>query len=157
MISLALFATAALSIVFRAQVAHAAEASQLLVMKLAAERAAAEGKAAAERAAAEQRAAAAERAEARSFTDVSLPPGDENRDSSKRPALELQNIDDSLPNLHSDTAGGMQVNDQHIKHNPTACNSDGCICLSITENDVVFFGKYGSALNLFTFIKSFFK
>ena len=53
--------------------------------------------------------------------------------------------------------GDMQINDQKIKHNPTACNSDGCICLSITENDVVFFGKYGSALNLFTFIKSFFK
>ena len=53
--------------------------------------------------------------------------------------------------------GDMQINDQQIKHNPTSCNSDGCICLSITENDVVFFGKYGSALNLFTFIKSFFK
>ena len=53
--------------------------------------------------------------------------------------------------------GDMQINDQQIKHNPTASDSDGCICLSITENDVVFFGKYGSALNLFTFIKSFFK
>ena len=53
--------------------------------------------------------------------------------------------------------GDMQINDQRIKHNPTACNSNGCVCLSITENDVVFFGKYGSALNLFTFIKSFFK
>ena len=53
--------------------------------------------------------------------------------------------------------GDMQINDQQIKHNPTASNSDGCVCLSITENDVVFFGKYGSALNLFTFIKSFFK
>ena len=53
--------------------------------------------------------------------------------------------------------GDMQINDQQIKHNPTACKSDGCICLSITENDVVFFGKFGSALNLFTFIKSFFK
>ena len=53
--------------------------------------------------------------------------------------------------------GDMQINDQKIKHNPTACNSDGCVCLSITENDVVFFGRYGSALNLFTFIKSFFK
>ncbi|MDC1047084.1 cupin domain-containing protein [Alphaproteobacteria bacterium] len=52
--------------------------------------------------------------------------------------------------------GDMQINDQQIKHNPTACNSNGCVCLSITENDVVFFGKYGSALNLFTFIKSFF-
>ena len=53
--------------------------------------------------------------------------------------------------------GDMQINNQQIKHNPTACNSMGCVCLSITENDVVFFGKYGSALNLFTFIKSFFK
>ena len=53
--------------------------------------------------------------------------------------------------------GDLQINDQKIKHNPTACNSNGCVCLSITENDVVFFGKYGSALNLFTFIKSFFK
>ena len=53
--------------------------------------------------------------------------------------------------------GDLQINDQQIKHNPTACNSEGCICLSITENDVVFFGKFGSFLNLFTFIKSFFK
>ena len=53
--------------------------------------------------------------------------------------------------------GDMQINDQKIKHNPTACNSNGCVCLSITENDVVFFGKFASALNLFTFIKSFFK
>ena len=35
--------------------------------------------------------------------------------------------------------GDMQINDQKIKHNPTACNSSGCVCLSITENDVVFF------------------
>ena len=53
--------------------------------------------------------------------------------------------------------GDMQINDQKIKHNPTACNKNGCICLSITENDVVFFGKFGSVLNLFTFVKSFFK
>tara|TARA_X000000368_G_scaffold390544_1_gene353852 strand:+ start:69 stop:698 length:630 start_codon:yes stop_codon:yes gene_type:complete len=53
--------------------------------------------------------------------------------------------------------GDMQINDQQIKHNPTACDTNGCVCLSITENDVVFFGKFGSALNLFTFIKSFFK
>ncbi len=53
--------------------------------------------------------------------------------------------------------GDMQINDQKIRHNPTSCNSNGCICLSITENDVVFFGKFGSVLNLFTFIKSFFK
>ena len=53
--------------------------------------------------------------------------------------------------------GDMQINDQMIKHNPVACNKEGCICLTITENDVVFFGKFGSLLNLFTFIKSFFK
>ena len=53
--------------------------------------------------------------------------------------------------------GDMQINDQKTKHNPTACKNDGCICLSISENDVIFFGKFGSILNLFTFIKSFFK
>jgi len=53
--------------------------------------------------------------------------------------------------------GDMQINDQKIKHNPTASKKDGCICLSITENDVIFFGKFASILNLFTFIKSFFK
>ena len=53
--------------------------------------------------------------------------------------------------------GDMQINDQKIKHNPVACNNNGCVCLSITENDVIFFGKFGSLLNLFTFIKSFFK
>ena len=34
---------------------------------------------------------------------------------------------------------------------------DSSITFSINENEVVFFGKFGSALNLFTFIKSFFK
>ena len=53
--------------------------------------------------------------------------------------------------------GDMQINDQNIKHHPSASDSNGCVCLSITENDVVFFGKFASILNLFTFIKSFFK
>ena len=53
--------------------------------------------------------------------------------------------------------GDMQINDQMIKHNPVACKKNGCVCLSITENDVIFFGKFGSLLNIFTFIKSFFK
>ena len=53
--------------------------------------------------------------------------------------------------------GDIQINDQQIKHTPIASNDTGCICLSITEKDVIFFGKYGSFLNLFTFIKSFFK
>ena len=53
--------------------------------------------------------------------------------------------------------GDIQINDQKIKHNPSACDTNGCVCLSITESDVVFFGKFASILNLFTFIKSFFK
>ena len=53
--------------------------------------------------------------------------------------------------------GDIQINDQKIKHTPIASVETGCVCLSITEKDVIFFGKYGSFLNLFTFIKSFFK
>ena len=53
--------------------------------------------------------------------------------------------------------GDMQINDQNIKHHPSASDTNGCVCLSITESDVVFFGKFASILNLFTFIKSFFK
>ena len=53
--------------------------------------------------------------------------------------------------------GDIQINDQKIKHTPIASKDDGCVCLSITEKDVIFYGRYGSFLNLFTFIKSFFK
>tara|TARA_B100001173_G_scaffold302081_1_gene303375 strand:+ start:541 stop:1176 length:636 start_codon:yes stop_codon:yes gene_type:complete len=53
--------------------------------------------------------------------------------------------------------GDLQINDQKIKHTPIANKTNGCVCLSITENEVVFFGKFASILNLFTFIKSFFK
>ena len=53
--------------------------------------------------------------------------------------------------------GDIQINDQKIKHTPVASRDTGCVCLSITEKEVIFFGKYGSFLNLFTFIKSFFK
>ena len=53
--------------------------------------------------------------------------------------------------------GDMQINDQKIKHTPIACKDEGCICLTITEKEVIFFGRFGSFLNLFTFIKSFFK
>jgi len=55
------------------------------------------------------------------------------------------------------TKGDIQINDQKIKHTPIASKITGCVCLSITEKEVIFFGKYGSFLNLFTFIKSFFK
>ena len=47
--------------------------------------------------------------------------------------------------------GDMKINDQQIKHNPTACNSNGCVCLSITENDVVFFWKIWISLKSFYF------
>ena len=53
--------------------------------------------------------------------------------------------------------GDIQINDQKIKHTPVASRETGCVCLSITEKEVIFFGKFGSFLNLFTFIKSFFK
>ena len=53
--------------------------------------------------------------------------------------------------------GDIQINDQKIKHTPIACENEGCICLSITEKDAIFYGRYGSFLNLFTFIRSFFK
>ena len=67
-------------------------------------------------------------------------------------------LDGSFCDEHGEyKKGDMQINDQKIKHHPTASNNDGCVCLSITENEVVFFGRFGSILNLFTFIKSFFK
>ena len=53
--------------------------------------------------------------------------------------------------------GDIQINDQKIKHTPVASDTDGCVCLTITEKEVIFFGRFGSFLNLFTFIKSFFK
>ena len=53
--------------------------------------------------------------------------------------------------------GDIQINDQKIKHTPIACKEEGCICLSITEQDVIFYGRFGSFLNLFTFMRSFFK
>ena len=35
--------------------------------------------------------------------------------------------------------GDIQINDQQVKHTPIACEDDGCICLSITEKDAIFF------------------
>lgn len=53
--------------------------------------------------------------------------------------------------------GDLQINDHNIRHHPTACKKEGCVCLSITENDVVFYGPFAPILNLFTFVKSFLK
>ena len=38
--------------------------------------------------------------------------------------------------------GDLQINDHNIKHNRTTNNINGCLCLSITESDVVFFGPF---------------
>jgi|TARA_B110000196_G_C21069334_1_gene626656 putative transcriptional regulator len=52
--------------------------------------------------------------------------------------------------------GNLQINDSKIKHTPVACADEGCICLTITEKDLVFFGPFAPILNIITFIKSFF-
>ena len=52
--------------------------------------------------------------------------------------------------------GNLQINDSKIKHTPVAGQSEGCICLTITEDDLVFYGPFAPILNLFTFIKSLF-
>ena len=52
--------------------------------------------------------------------------------------------------------GNLQINDSNIKHTPIASNTEGCICLIITEKDLVFFGPFAPLLNLLTFIKSIF-
>ena len=52
--------------------------------------------------------------------------------------------------------GSLQINDSKIKHTPIACDKEGCICLSITEQELVFYGPFAPILNLITFIKSIF-
>ena len=52
--------------------------------------------------------------------------------------------------------GDLQINDSKIKHTPKSCINQGCICLTITEEDLVFYGPLAPILNIFTFIKSFF-
>ena len=52
--------------------------------------------------------------------------------------------------------GDLQINDSKIKHTPTACKNKGCICLTITEDELVFFGPFAPLLNIVTFLKSFF-
>ena len=67
-------------------------------------------------------------------------------------------LDGSFSDEHGEyTKGDLQINDHDIKHHPSASKNKGCICLSITESGVVFYGPFASLLNLFTFIKSFFK
>ena len=53
--------------------------------------------------------------------------------------------------------GELQINDSKIKHTPIASEKEGCICLTITEEDLIFYGPFGTLLNILTFIKSSFK
>jgi len=50
--------------------------------------------------------------------------------------------------------GDLQVNDSQIKHTPVACKNKGCICLTITEDDLIFYGPMAPILNIITFFKS---
>jgi putative transcriptional regulator len=52
--------------------------------------------------------------------------------------------------------GSLQINDSNIKHTPVACKDKGCICLTITEEDLVFYGPLAPLLNIMTFLKSYF-
>ena len=52
--------------------------------------------------------------------------------------------------------GNLQINDSKIKHTPVASNISGCICLTITEEELVFYGKFAPILNIITFFKSLF-
>ena len=52
--------------------------------------------------------------------------------------------------------GDLQINDSKIKHTPLANNKEGCICLIITEDDLIFYGPFAPLLNSMIFIKSLF-
>ena len=52
--------------------------------------------------------------------------------------------------------GNLQINDSMVKHTPIACPKEGCICLTIVEDDLVFYGPFAPILNIITLIKSFF-
>ena len=50
--------------------------------------------------------------------------------------------------------GSLQINDSNVKHTPIANDKNGCICLSITEKQLVFYGPFAPILNLINFFKS---
>ena len=52
--------------------------------------------------------------------------------------------------------GSLQINDSNVKHTPIANDKNGCICLSITEKQLVFYGPFAPILNLINFFKSLF-
>lgn len=50
--------------------------------------------------------------------------------------------------------GDLQINDSNIKHTPISCKNEGCVCLTITEKDLIFYGPFGPILNMITMFKS---
>ena len=52
--------------------------------------------------------------------------------------------------------GNLQINDFNVKHTPFSSDKDGCICLTITDEKLVFYGPFAPILNLIYFIKSLF-
>ena len=52
--------------------------------------------------------------------------------------------------------GNLQINDSNIKHTPIANEKNGCICLSITEKQLIFYGPFAPILNLINFFKLLF-
>ena len=52
--------------------------------------------------------------------------------------------------------GDLQINDSKIRHTPIGSNNGFCICMSIVEDDLIFFGPFSPILNIFTTLKSFF-
>ncbi|MDC3132094.1 cupin domain-containing protein [Pelagibacteraceae bacterium] len=52
--------------------------------------------------------------------------------------------------------GDIQINDQKIRHTPIASQKEGCICLTITEKDVIFFWEVWFVPQLIYFYSLFF-
>ena len=52
--------------------------------------------------------------------------------------------------------GDLQINDSKIRHTPVGSNNGFCICMSIVEDDLIFFGPFAPILNIYTTLKSFF-
>lgn len=50
--------------------------------------------------------------------------------------------------------GDLQINDSQVKHTPIASKNNGCVCLTINEEDIVFFGPFSPILNMLTFLKN---
>ena len=52
--------------------------------------------------------------------------------------------------------GNLQINDFNVKDKPFSSDKNGCICLTITDEKLVFYWPFALILNLLTFVKSLF-